>query len=384
MSLRVLTLNVWALAPPLSRDNGARMRAIGAALGDLELDVAALQEVWHEDSRTELLAASKQSGLEHVWQPPGGMRGSGLLVMSRWPIRRASLHRFELRGIAERLHEADYLGGKGYAVLELDTGDGPVALIDTHLQAAYAARACDPHVALRVGQAVQLATSLRAISLPFILAGDLNFEEQHEEYAVLTALTGVRDAAAALDRRQDTVLPANFYLGGTGEARRIDFLFSRGGRSRTLSPVSIERVLHEAPVSEGCAPAYSDHSGLLGEFEIGQGADDAPVDPGAIRAARELLVAGQREVETRWQRQRVLGSLALATLPAAFLAAGRPALSRRRLLAVSLRSLGVLGGSFGALRLGLCEAFRPAEVRGFEAALRRLDSLEPATEGLPR
>ena len=84
MSLRVLTLNVWALAPPLSRDNGARMRAIGSALGELELDVAALQEVWHEASRAELLAASRRSGLEHVWHPPGGMRGSGLLVMSRF------------------------------------------------------------------------------------------------------------------------------------------------------------------------------------------------------------------------------------------------------------------------------------------------------------
>jgi hypothetical protein len=227
---------------------------------------------------------------------------------------------------------------------------------------------------------VQLATSLRAISLPLILAGDLNFEEQHQEYAVLTGIAGVRDAAATLDRRQDTVLPANSYLGGAGEARRIDFLFSRGGGSRTLSPVSIERVLDGTPSGEGGARAYSDHAGVLGEFEIGKRAPEPVIDPGAIRMARELLIVGQREVETRWQRQRVLGSLALATLPAAFMGARRPALSRRRFLAGSLRSLGVLAGSFGALRLGLTEAFRPAELAGFEAALRRLDSLEGSTE----
>ena len=50
--------------------------------------------------------------------------------------------------------------------------------------------------------------------------------------------------------------------------------------------------------------------------------------------------------------------------------------SRRRLLELSLRSLGVFGGVLGGLRLAATEAFSPAELRGFEAALARLDSLE--------
>ncbi len=44
--LRFLTLNVWSIPWPVSRDIAKRMSAIGRRIGELGIDVAAFQEVW--------------------------------------------------------------------------------------------------------------------------------------------------------------------------------------------------------------------------------------------------------------------------------------------------------------------------------------------------
>lgn len=377
MQLRVLTLNAWALAPPLSRDTALRMRAIGSALAALELDIAAFQECWHAPSRAALVEASAGSGLEHVWHPQQALQGSGLLVLSRWPIARAKLHRFSLRGVAEWLDEADYIGHKGFCELALDTPAGLLTLVDTHLQAAYAPRARDPHVAIRVGQALQLAARLRAIEGPLILAGDLNFEEDQQEYRVLTGVGGVTDAAAALGRRQDTIVPGNPYSRGDQRGERIDYLFCRNGARRLLVPTSIMRAL-DGPISDaGERGSYSDHAGLLGEFELREGAGALPpIEHASLHGVRPLLEAGRQEAVTRQQRQRVVGSLGLAMFPAAAMLARRPALSRRRFLRAAVLWAGSLAGLFGVARLGLTASLRPQELEGFDSALATLASLE--------
>ena len=372
MRLRVLTLNAWALVPPISRDNSRRMRAIGEALEAMQLDVAAFQELWSKDSRAQLLEAAARSGLSHVWHPEQGFGGSGLAVLSRWPIAGAKLHRFELRGVAERIHEADYLGRKGFAELLLETPAGPLAFFDTHLQAAYAPREGDPHVAMRVGQVLQLAEVLRETPHPLLLAGDLNFEQHREEYRVLTGVARVSDLAALLDSREDTIVSTNAYSRVPQQGRRIDYLFARGG----LEPLSVKRVL-DGPIAGGDASVhYSDHAGLLGEFDL-SGADFrlAAPDSEALEVARLRLEAGRAEVEERSRRERIAGGLGLGAFPASLLAAGRPALSRRRLLRTALRAGGGLAGGFGLLRLGLSELLRPEERRAFDAALARVARL---------
>jgi endonuclease/exonuclease/phosphatase family metal-dependent hydrolase len=376
MQLRVMTLNVWALLPPLSRDTPARMRAIGAALGPLELDVAAFQECWDPPSREALVAASAESGLSHVWHPDQGLRGSGLVVLSRWPIAAARLHRFELRGVAERVHEADYVGHKGFALLALQTPAGLLHFVNTHLQAAYAERADDPHVASRVGQALQLAERIRNLDGPVILAGDFNFEETHEEHRVLTGVSGVVDVAATLYRREDTIVPGNAYTRGKQRGERIDYLFSRGGGGLQVSPRSISRVL-DGPLPGVEGASYSDHAGLLGEFDLQRGAVASPsLDPRALAGVRSLLEDGGEQVLRRQQRERVQGSLALALFPGAVRLSRRPPLSRRRFLRPGVLAVGCLAGGIGLARLASTELLRPDEAAGFDLALARLTSLE--------
>ncbi|MDP7572464.1 MAG: endonuclease/exonuclease/phosphatase family protein, partial [Myxococcota bacterium] len=329
--MRVITLNVWALSEPFSRDTGARMRAIGEALGPLELDVAAFQELWTQPARAELVAAGRRAGLIHVWHPEGTWGGSGLAVLSRLPILDARLHRFRPAGVAERIHQADYLGGKGFTECVLDTPRGEITLIDTHLQAAYAPRERYHYVPLRTAQVVQLADHLRRIERPLILAGDLNLREESAEYSILTGLSGVTDAAAALDRRQDTWLPANPYTSEeTDPPARIDYLFSRAGRERVLTPISIERVFDETIQIANRTAALSDHAGLIGEFEIAAGREPlAPVNPKALKMARTLVQEGRDEVQVRQRRQRAAGWFGLALFPASLFAARW---SRRRFL----------------------------------------------------
>ena len=79
--MRVLTLNIWGLAWPLSRDLDLRVEAIGKSLPGLRLDAAAFQEVWSDGSRMKLIELGAAAGLRHAWFPPEG--AGGLLVLSR-------------------------------------------------------------------------------------------------------------------------------------------------------------------------------------------------------------------------------------------------------------------------------------------------------------
>ena len=375
MTLRILSLNVWGLSEPFSRDLPARMVAIGEAFAALAPDVVALQEVWDSTARATLLAAGRRVGLAHAWHHESALRGSGLVVLSRLPIRAATLHRFELAGIAEAIDEADYLGGKGFVEVVLETPQGPVVLVDTHLQAAYAPRARDPYVSLRVGQAVQLAAHVRGVEHPLVLAGDLNFSDADDEYRVLTGLAGVSDVGAVLGSRQATALASNPYRTG-GDDKRIDYLFCRDGRTRRLVPRAVTRVLDRPLEIDGHSAAHSDHAGLLGEFEFERGGADAPqVSDDAAQTARARLLAGRSEVVERQREQRVLAALGLVAAPLAWLASRHPELSRRRLLKTLALGTAAMAGAFGAGRLTLTESLRPSELAGFDAALARLDAL---------
>ena len=136
MKLRVLSLNAWAFMPPLGTDVLPRMRAIGAALPSLDVHVAALQEIWNAEARAELIAAGRRAGLGHSWHRPQAANGSGLLVLSRHPIRSSRFEAFELGGLPEAIHHSDYWGGKGFVALTIDSDVGVLSLIDTHLRAA--------------------------------------------------------------------------------------------------------------------------------------------------------------------------------------------------------------------------------------------------------
>jgi endonuclease/exonuclease/phosphatase family metal-dependent hydrolase len=210
--MRIATLNAWGLPKLFADDVSARIREIGRRLPRLELDAIAFQEVWTDRAQERLVGAGAAAGLVHAWHGASGLRGSGLLALSRFPIEGVRFEPYDLRGVPSL---GDFYGGKGFAELRLATPSGPLTLVDTHLLARYTNDVPHEYRAQRVGQIVELASGLAEVRTPLLVAGDFNLDSRHEEYAVLLGLTGTRDSAAEVDAHVPTVFRGNPYRAGS-------------------------------------------------------------------------------------------------------------------------------------------------------------------------
>ena len=382
--MRLATLNVWGLPWPASREGSERMRAIGARLPALELDMVAFQEVWTESARRSLREAGHRAGLVHAWQHSAALGGSGLLVLSRAPFEDARFDAFVVRGFPHRVWHGDYYSGKGFCLLSFGGPDAAFTLIDTHLHAQYGDNAHDDEQPHRVAQLVQVAAAITQLGDPVLAAGDFNMEEGHPEYAVFTGLSGMRDAAAELDRRQPTTLGANRYRNERPphDDERIDYVFTRDGDGRRLRVRSIERIFDEPPA--GGPAAYSDHAGLVAELELeSDAASRAPApEAAAAEIAARVLAAGRTAAETRRGEQRLASAGALAGAALAGMGTRQPWLSRRRVLRAGLGAGALLALPFGLTNAALSELTGPDEVHAFDVVAAQLAELQ--ARGVPR
>jgi endonuclease/exonuclease/phosphatase family metal-dependent hydrolase len=377
--LRIATLNVWALPWGLAPYVEQRIRAIGERLGRLEADVVAFQEVWTRAALDLLVAAGRRSGLEHVWYHRAGPTGSGLLVLSRLPIAKARFEVYRVRGRAERVWHGDHLAGKGFGELLLETSAGPLAFVDTHLHAQYAPDGADDYRWHRMAQLVQLAAGVAGQRAPLVAAGDFNLREDQPHHGVLTGLTGLRDAAASLGRREPTLLTSNPYQRSRREAR-IDYVFVRDGKRHALRVQSSTRIFDEPLQIEGRSAAYSDHAGLLVDLALVARAGGAAAPQAeAVAAARRTLEAGREQASRRRRDRRLLAGTGLSGGALALVATRSRALTRRRLLRRLLAAGGALSFTSGLAAAGLAEIAGAEESRTFGAVIRQLDGLDPAS-----
>jgi endonuclease/exonuclease/phosphatase family metal-dependent hydrolase len=174
----VVSLNVWAI-PLVSQDTPARLAAIVPRLVELNADIVGLQEVWLEDARQTLIADARATGHlpHHHYFKAGRIRESGLLVLSRFPIREAGFHRFRLSGRPERVAEAEYVAGKGVGYVRLQTPAGEVDVYNFHLLSQYTTDEQDPYRAHRTAAAYEMVKFIASQSgrrNPVLLMGDLN------------------------------------------------------------------------------------------------------------------------------------------------------------------------------------------------------------------
>lgn len=380
MHVRVATLNTWGLPRPFSQRPAERLRSIGARLGALSLDVIAFQEVWTAGARRRLRRAGREAGLEHAWGPQARVGGSGLLLLSRWPILSARLTPYSLRGHPERLTHGDYYGRKGYAWLRLETPAGPVSVIDTHLHARYASDVSHEYVPQRVGQVVELALGTHRVADPLIVAGDFNFTDRHVEYRVLADLTGLRDVARELGNEQPTVTRGNPLRHSRKPDRRVDYVFARDGERQRVVSRSVTRIFDEPPPPP--LRGYSDHAGVLAELEVLPAGPPRPAwspRPEAIHQARELLAEGRAAARERRADGRAVCGAGLSI--AALATVGRRTLaptSRRGFLRAGLQASALLALPPGLGGSVLAEVFAPSEIRAYEGLRLALDRLERA------
>jgi len=83
-TLRLLSLNCWGLPFLPNRIN--RMEAIGREIGSGKYDVIGLQEIWSRDDWMLVSGLARDGGLKFSTYYPSGAIGSGLGIISRYPI----------------------------------------------------------------------------------------------------------------------------------------------------------------------------------------------------------------------------------------------------------------------------------------------------------
>jgi endonuclease/exonuclease/phosphatase family metal-dependent hydrolase len=379
MRLRVLSLNVWGLPPPVGRFVDERMELVADQLPALDCDVALFQEVWTEGTRERLRQGGRAAGLDHHFWPtgPASSRG-GLLALSRLPIARPEYRPYTLCGLPQRLTQMDYWSGKGVCAFELRIDGAAVWIGNTHLHARYAPNDVeDDYIGHRSAEIIELASTLGPVRSPVVVAGDFNLREQAPEYRLLQLLTGLRDVAADLGAREATSTLDNVWRrqrGATSESR-IDYVFSRSGADLGVKPTDVRRVF-DTPVRVAGRPgSYSDHAGVLADFEIaGAGEAGHRIPPEALELARELLDNGRFRARRRQRDERLLAGAGLGT--AAAFELGRRRLTRRRFLRAAMA-----GGTGAALASSagitlLSEHSVPRELAGFDAVEALLETLE--------
>jgi sphingomyelin phosphodiesterase 2 len=350
MQLRVLSFNTWGV-PLFSRDRAARMRAIGRAIGQMDVDVVGLQEVFYAKDRKLLVEAATRAGLTYSHYFHSGLMGSGLLTLSRFPIVETSFLRFRLNGRPQDFVRVDYYAGKGVGRVRVQTPGGPVDVYNAHLIAPYLEFGPDRFAAHRVAQAVEMGRYIadRSSNVPSVLVGDMNCYPDDATYQAVLVAGGLAEACcseatqAAYGERNGyaTIHPPDHY----------DYVFTRSGPDRGLAAAHTRFVLGGTPdPNPDGVLGYSDHYGVLAELDLAPAAQPlvagrAPA--GHIRTVVEAPFHHGIHGNRKYRRKASLVAAA-ASLSSAALLRARPARSLgtggRLLTGVVLAGLLVTGG----------------------------------------
>lgn len=385
-SLRVLTLNVWDLAP-LAKDIAYRMDEIGKQLAVMNLDLVGLQEAWNEEDRARLWRGAQAGGLQYSHYFPSGIFGSGVWILSRYPIIDAGFYRFRLTGELEKIWNADFYGGKGIGFARVLTPKGPIDVYNTHLVASYAD---DPFLAERAAGAYECARyTSQSNEYPVIFLGDFNIVPDERSYGIFRALSQMTDVYAFLHPMDsgETISSENPYRGKGTKPVRIDYVFIRNGKSTGLEPSSAEVTMKllDAPAASPARVAYSDHFGVLVELTVSESISpvtNGPTDANEVKAAllnlETILEEGLAGAESRQTATRLRTVAGLGSLPLVNFLGGKIQ-SRRRLLGGALKYTGlVLVAAFAAFEAGLSLYQLPDDIHARQAILseiqRQLDA----------
>jgi sphingomyelin phosphodiesterase 2 len=279
MQIKVLTFNTWGV-PFFSRDRAARMRAIGRALATMDVDVVLLQEVFYAADRRTLTQAGAAGGLAYSRYFDSGLVGSGLLTLSRYPIVDSSFLRFRLNGRPQDLIRSDYYAGKGVGRVRINTPAGPVDAYNAHFIAPYLEWGPDRFAAHRVAQALEAGQYVaeQSADAPAFLGCDLNCYPDDDTYRTLIVAGGLAQACAG----ESQLTQRNGYA-TIHPPSRYDYIFARSAPAQHLTAQRTRIVLGGEPSpNPERVRGYSDHYGVLTQFELATAAQ-----PHAIRQAEQ-------------------------------------------------------------------------------------------------
>jgi endonuclease/exonuclease/phosphatase family metal-dependent hydrolase len=247
ITLKVLTFNVWGL--PFTPDRSTRLRAIAQKIADIDPDLVCLQECWIEADRQLLNTQLAATRLKYVEYYPSGAFGSGLMILSAYPITNKFFWRYTQNGKWYKLWHGDWWGGKGVALAQVQfpKQHGVLNIFNTHLIAAYQDDRYDDD---RLSQMQELASVLKTATdgrYPALILGDLNCGPGTSEYERLRANANVVRLMTLVD-------PTDQILG----------LPTPSYRYETLNTISIAANIPH----DGKQIPLSDHNGYLSVIKI--------------------------------------------------------------------------------------------------------------------
>ncbi|MBI4557083.1 MAG: endonuclease/exonuclease/phosphatase family protein [Candidatus Hydrogenedentes bacterium] len=247
VNLRIVTFNVHDLYWE-SEDRPERMRAIADRLTELDPDLVGFQEAFIAADRKVLLAALADSRLKHHHYFRSGTVGSGLFVVSAFPIEEVLFHRYTRNGKWYKIRHGDWWAGKGVALARVRLPDGGVLdFFNTHAHARYGSTEYDVD---RFAQMREMADFINRVATgngPAIALGDFNCRPDSEAYQAIVE--------GAILQRMMTV------------DSRIDHIFGVGNDRYHFEALNSESIDGEIEAN-GHRTELSDHSGYLSTVRI--------------------------------------------------------------------------------------------------------------------
>ena len=188
--MRVVTWNLWGLLW-LTPRRAERMQIIAREIVKMKPDIVGFQEVFVQSDRDLLKTTLREAGLPHAHYFPSGLVGSGLLLVSRYPIESDGFIRYAENGRPEAVHHGDWWAGKGLSLSTLRLPGGSLLFVgNTHMHAGYRGH---PYHATKLAQGRQLmpwARRVKETGLPALWLGDWNNKPDNDVLAPLAESGG--------------------------------------------------------------------------------------------------------------------------------------------------------------------------------------------------
>lgn len=201
---RMLVQNMWGL-PVIAPDLTDRVKGFAETIKTNNYDIIIIVELWCKREQDILIKAAEEVNIKyyHYFRPGIGfvmwplIHGSGILVLSRFPIVESLYKRYTVNGDPYMIHHADYYGSKGCGLLRIQINkDQQIDLYCTHPQASYKSDRSD-YLCCRMSQAFELCKFIENSKKNelVIIGGDLNsYPNEVNSLLLKYMIVGIKDS----------------------------------------------------------------------------------------------------------------------------------------------------------------------------------------------
>ncbi|KAF9965507.1 hypothetical protein BGZ70_004703 [Mortierella alpina] len=287
----------------VAKERQDRLTAIGRYLADASrgYDIVGLQEVWVYDDYLRIRDLVQET-LPHTKHWNSGVLGSGLVILSKYPIVSTTMRRFALNGDPFKVFHGDWYVGKCFvSATVVHPTCGEIEVFNTHLHAGYdPVGTPDSYLGCRVGEAWEMASAVKAATTQgrhVISLGDYNSAPNSLVVQLMRKQGGLTDAWDRIHPEPRDPIPTGLtpeegvaimgvtcdtplntwskhtwhnYLTNDLIGERLDYIFYRETPEMACTKVEVavrEQISGIGKPNSG-VKNYSDHFGVHASFTL--------------------------------------------------------------------------------------------------------------------